>query len=146
MIKPEYEQPGNVVSFAVSMEMVRIFLKLNTAQLQFDSLFQTTLDTRNYLKKIYQIPVVSVRHRITLGKFTRDRSNGAVLKGDDMKVAYVTLPREVNFKFPDLFPSEAEDKEKKREDERVMDQSKEEFNKFLDKNKNRKGLPGWFSF
>lgn len=63
-----------------------------------------------------------------------------------MKIAYVTLPREVSFTFPDLFPSDAEDKEKRRDDEKSMDQSKEEFKKFLDKNKNRKGLPGWFSF
>jgi large subunit ribosomal protein L23 len=81
-----------------------------------------------------------------MGSFKRDRNLGYVTKGEDMKVAYVTLPREVSFTFPDLHPSDAEDKQKRREDEKSMDQSKDEFKKFLDKNKTRKGLPGWFSF
>lgn len=59
-------------------------------------------------------------------------------------MAYVTLPREVEFTFPDLFPSEAEAKQK-REDEKTLDTSKEAFKKYLDRNSKRKGMPGWFS-
>lgn len=87
-----------------------------------------------------------MRTRIAIGKTARDRKVGYITKEEDSKLAYVTFPREVTFKFPDIFPSEAEEKEKKREDERALESSKEEFQKFIDKNKNRKGLPGWFSF
>lgn len=87
-----------------------------------------------------------MRTRIAMGKTRRDRKIGYVIKEDDTKLAYVTFPREVKFTYPNIFPTEAEEKEKKREDERALDASKEEFQKFIDKNKNRKGLPGWFSF
>jgi large subunit ribosomal protein L23 len=107
---------------------------------------QTKYDIKNYLKKIYQLPVVDVRTRIALGKTKRDRKVGYITKEEDSKLAYVTLPREVKFTYPNIFPTESEEKEKKREDERALDSSKDEFQKFLDKNKNRKGLPGWFSF
>lgn len=72
LIKPTHEQPPNVVQFSCSMEM-------------------TKYDVKNYLEKIYKIPVVDVRTRIDLGKTKRDHTVGYITKNDDMKLAYVTL-------------------------------------------------------
>lgn len=72
LIRPEEEQPKNVVTFSVSMEM-------------------TKFDVKNYLTKIYKLPVVDVRTRIALGEMKRDQAYGYVTKGDDIKIAYVTM-------------------------------------------------------
>lgn len=53
----------------------------------------TRHDVKNYLEKIYNVPVVNVRTRIALGKTRREPLKGFVLKEDDMKLAYVTLVR-----------------------------------------------------
>jgi ribosomal protein L23 len=108
-------------------------------------LFQTEHDIKNYLTKIYQLPVVDVRTRIAMGSTKRDQIVGYITKKEDQKLAYVTLPKEVKFTFPDIFPSEAEDKKKQRDDEKALDASKDLFKKFVDHNKKRRGLPGWYS-
>lgn len=51
----------------------------------------TKHDIRNYLEKIYKVPVIDVRTRITLGKFKKDVGKGYITKDDDTKYAYVTL-------------------------------------------------------
>lgn len=71
---------------------------------------------------------------------------GYVTKKDDRKLAYVTLPKEVKFVFPELFPTEAESKKQLREDEKALDTSKDQFKKYVDRSKERRGLPGWYSF
>lgn len=48
------------------------------------------------------------------------------------------------FQFPNIFP-EKEKEKKDKEQEESQKASKVAFKKFLDKNKNRPGLPGWFS-
>lgn len=72
LIRPKEEQPENIVQFACSIEMTRY-------------------DIKNYLEKIYNIPVVQVRTRIELGKTKKDQKYGYVTKEDDVKLAYVTL-------------------------------------------------------
>jgi len=123
VIRPEEKQPTNVATFSVSMQM-------------------TKYDIRNYLEKIYKIPVIDVRTRIAMGKTKRDQQYGYVTKEDDVKIAYVTLPKEQVFTFPEMFTEKEEAKEK---DEKAMDESKEGFRKFLDRNKKRPGTPGWYS-
>lgn len=51
----------------------------------------TKHDIKNYLEKIYNVPTVDVRTRITLGKFRKDAGKGYVVKDDDIKYAFVTL-------------------------------------------------------
>lgn len=80
-----------------------------------------------------------------MGATQRDKVVGYVTKEEDTKLAYVTLPKEFKFEWPELFPSDAETKIKKREDEKSLEMSKEVFKKYLDKSKARKGLPGWYS-
>jgi len=72
LIRPTEEQPPNVVTFSVSMEM-------------------TKYDVRSYLEKIYKLPVVDVRTRIALGETKKDQAYGYITKKDDVKLAYVTL-------------------------------------------------------
>ncbi|KAL1402831.1 hypothetical protein pipiens_001827 [Culex pipiens pipiens] len=124
LIRPEHEQPPNVVQFACSMEM-------------------TKYDVRNYLEKIYKVPVVDVRTRIAMGKTKRDQVMGYITKDEDTKLAYVTLKKEMKFEFPNLFPSEA--KEKLEDDKKSLDEAKKNHKKFLEKNKDRPGTPGWFT-
>lgn len=72
LVRPSHEQPENTVQFACSMEM-------------------TKYDVKNYLEKIYNIPVVEVRTRIAMGRTKRDLKVGYVTKEDDTKYAYVTM-------------------------------------------------------
>lgn len=50
LVRSEQSQPPNVVEFIVSQEMTRI-------------------DVKNYLEKIYNVPVCNVRTRIVMGKY-----------------------------------------------------------------------------
>lgn len=76
LIRPVHEQPPNVVQFACSMQM-------------------TKYDIKNYLEKIYNVPIIDVRTRIQLGKTKRDLK-GYIVKEEDTKLAYVTLVRNIN--------------------------------------------------
>lgn len=56
----------------------------------------TKHDVKNYLEKIYNLPVVDVRTRIALGPTKRDQIYGYVTKADDIKYAYVTMVSSMN--------------------------------------------------
>lgn len=66
--------PPNVVTFQCSMEM-------------------TKHDIKNYLTKIYDIPVVDVRTEVRTGDFFQDPFKKYVKKKDDYRVAIVTMVR-----------------------------------------------------
>ena len=52
----------------------------------------TKIDIKNYLEKIYNVPVANVKTVNKLGK-TRNNAYAAYLvKDDDQKIAFVTLP------------------------------------------------------
>ncbi|XP_044255975.1 probable 39S ribosomal protein L23, mitochondrial [Tribolium madens] len=123
LVRPTHEQPPNIVQFSCSMQM-------------------TKYDIKNYLEKIYNINVVDVRTRIALGKTRRVPGKGYVVKDEDIKYAYITLPKEEKFIFPDLFP---EDKKAKDEEEATIQEAKKGFKEYLEKNKERPNMPGWFS-
>ncbi|XP_020715055.1 39S ribosomal protein L23, mitochondrial isoform X2 [Ceratitis capitata] len=120
LIRPAEEQPKNVATFSVSMQM-------------------TKYDIKNYLEKIYKLPVVDVRTRIEMGKTKRDQTFGYVTKEDDVKIAYLKTEE---FTFPDLFSKK---EEQKKAEEKSLDDSKQGFKRFLDRNKKRPGTPGWYS-
>ncbi|CAH1113518.1 unnamed protein product [Psylliodes chrysocephalus] len=124
LVRPTHKIPSNVVQFACSMEM-------------------TKFDVKNYMEKIYNVKCVDVRTRIHMPKTRREVTAGYVIKDDDVKYAYVIMPKGVEFKFPDLFE---ESKEKEDEDhEKALKQAKEGFDQFLSKNKDRENMPGWFT-
>ena len=97
------------------------------------------------MQKIYQLPVVDVKTRIALGKTKREQRSGYIIKEEDAKLAYVSFPKEVDFTFPDLFPEDGEAKKNLKDDEKALDESKKNYKKYLERNKERKALPGWFS-
>lgn len=119
LIKPTNKQLANVVQFHCSMEM-------------------TKYDVKNYLEKIYNVNVMEVRTRIALGRTKKDQLQGAVIKEDDRKIAYVILPKDQSFVFPNLF------KDAKSElDEKTISESKRDLQDYIKVNK-APGLPGWF--
>ncbi|XP_060829351.1 large ribosomal subunit protein uL23m [Bombus pascuorum] len=119
LIKPEHNQPKNIVEFHCSMEMTR-------------------LDVKNYLEKIYNVHPVHVCTRIALGRTYIPKGHKFVAKEDDMKIAYVTLPKTETFTFPDIVPKEEEDK-----NERAIHEMEQNFKDFTVKNKTP-GFPSWF--
>ncbi|GJQ77511.1 hypothetical protein Trydic_g20901 [Trypoxylus dichotomus] len=123
LIRPVHEQPPNVVQFACSMEMTRH-------------------DVKNYLEQIYDVKVAHVRTRIMLGKTKRNPYKGFVVKDDDVKLAYVTLPNGESFVFPDCAPDQS--KKAKDENEKILSEAKKGYRSFLDRNKHRPNMPGWF--
>lgn len=88
---------------------------------------------------------MDVHTRIQQGKTKREERSGYIIKQDDFKLAYVTFPKEVKFTFPDLFPEDAESKQSLKDDEKGLDEAKKRYKEFLDRNKKRPALPGWFS-
>ncbi|KAI1238015.1 hypothetical protein IHE44_0014116, partial [Lamprotornis superbus] len=71
-VRPGVPQPEDTVQFRVSMEM-------------------TKLDIRNYLEKIYNVPVAAVRTRIQYGANNKRNHRNQRVKKPDYKVAYVQL-------------------------------------------------------
>lgn len=122
LIKPEVLQPPNVVQFVVSMEMSKF-------------------DVKNYLEKIYNVPVDNVVTHVRMGKLRRSRVGGYVVKDDDYKVVYVSLPKGEKFEFPDLFPEEKEKELDKHKEE--LEALKVEWNKVTQRNERRRGVPTW---
>lgn len=146
LIQSANKQPSNIVQFHCSMEMTRF-------------------DIKNYLKKIYNVNVLDVKTCIATGKTRREKLQGAVVKEDDRKLAYVVLvslqiffnfyasnfeinlvwlfsfsfqPEDQSFIFPSLF------KDAQSEfDEKNVNEAKKDLQEFVESNK-APGLPGWF--
>ncbi|KAG5324347.1 RM23 protein, partial [Acromyrmex heyeri] len=119
LIKAPTDQLPNIVQFHCSMKMSKY-------------------DIKNYLEKIYNINVVEVRTRIAMGRFKRDQLQHSVIKEDDRKLAYVVLPKDQSFVFPDMFKNVKDDIDKE-----TIDIAKKDMQDFLGPNK-APGLPGWF--
>merc|ERR1719154_1048415 len=75
--------PDNKVQFIVSREMSKI-------------------DIKNYLEKVYNVPVGHVNTINRLGKTKQNAFADYIVKDDDYKVAFVTLPQGHKFEWPDL--------------------------------------------
>ncbi|XP_043512248.1 probable 39S ribosomal protein L23, mitochondrial [Frieseomelitta varia] len=120
LVKPEHNQPKNIIEFHCSMEMTRF-------------------DVRNYLEKIYNVHPVYVNMRIALGKTYIPHGSKFVVKDDDVKIAYVALPKTETFTFPDIIPKDQEDINAK-----ISQNLEDNFREFSEKNKTP-GFPSWFS-
>uniref|UniRef100_A0A8C3P5P2 Large ribosomal subunit protein uL23m n=1 Tax=Cyanoderma ruficeps TaxID=181631 RepID=A0A8C3P5P2_9PASS len=71
-VRPGVPQPEDTVQFRVSMEMTKV-------------------DIRNYLERIYNVPVAAVRTRIQYGANNKRNHRNQRVKKPDYKVAYVQL-------------------------------------------------------
>ncbi|XP_068459111.1 large ribosomal subunit protein uL23m isoform X2 [Clinocottus analis] len=90
LVRPGVEQPPDTVQFRIPMEM-------------------TKCDVKNYLEKIYSVPVGAVRTRIQFGSNKKRNHLNQKVKKPDYKVAYVQLAQGQTFTFPDIFPETAQE-------------------------------------
>ncbi|XP_061825998.1 large ribosomal subunit protein uL23m [Nerophis lumbriciformis] len=88
LVRPGKEQPPDTVQFRIPMVM-------------------TKNDVKNYLEKIYNVPVGVVRTRIQFGSNKKRNHLNQRVKQPDYKVAYVQLAQGQTFAFPDIFPEKA---------------------------------------
>ncbi|XP_030904997.1 large ribosomal subunit protein uL23m isoform X2 [Melopsittacus undulatus] len=103
----------------------------------------TRIDVKNYLEKIYNVPVAAVRTRIQYGSNNKRNHKNQRVKKPDYKVAYVQLGQGQTFQFPNLFPEKEEDAETRSHDDFR--------NKYMESEKQRQegdprrgGVPDWF--
>ncbi|XP_023566593.1 39S ribosomal protein L23, mitochondrial isoform X1 [Octodon degus] len=75
LVRPGTAQPEDTVQFRIPMEMTRV-------------------DLRNYLERIYNVPVAAVRTRVQHGSNRKRDHRNVRIKKPDYKVAYVQLVRE----------------------------------------------------
>ncbi|ODM92132.1 putative 39S ribosomal protein L23, mitochondrial [Orchesella cincta] len=124
MVRPQIDNaPKNKVQFVVHPGM-------------------SQFDVKSYLEKIYEVPVVHVRTYIQEGRYRRVPQKGYIVKDDDYKVAFVTLPKDTTFEFPNIFPEEKA--QEVENEEKHMDILKENFKKHQQRNRLRPDVPGWF--
>jgi len=116
--------PANRIEFHVSMGM-------------------SVVDVKNYLEKIYNVPVVSVKNVICQGEMKKAPGKNYIIKDDDYKKAYVTLPADYKFEFPDVFPREKVDKEMAEED-KVRAELETKYVSSTERNKVRPIVLKWF--
>ncbi|XP_057585935.1 39S ribosomal protein L23, mitochondrial isoform X1 [Hippopotamus amphibius kiboko] len=124
LVRPGTAQPEDTVQFRIPMEMTRV-------------------DLRNYLERIYNVPVAAVRTRVQHGSNRRRDHRNVRIKKPDYKVAYVQLAHGQTFTFPDLFP-EKKSPEGGSVDEALRDQVLEDQRRRQTPDPRRGGVPSWF--
>uniref|UniRef100_A0A023FFK2 Large ribosomal subunit protein uL23m n=1 Tax=Amblyomma cajennense TaxID=34607 RepID=A0A023FFK2_AMBCJ len=124
LVKHDKPLPPNEVKFVIPVQM-------------------TKYDVKNYLEKIYKVPVADVRTKIMQGKIRKAEGKAYLVKEDDYRVAFVTLPKGEEFTFPDLFSKTAL-KEKEESMQKQMEHSQELQKTFIREDPHRHGLPSWF--
>ncbi|KAK1335324.1 hypothetical protein QTO34_003110 [Cnephaeus nilssonii] len=124
LVRPGRAQPEDTVQFRIPMEMTRV-------------------DLRNYLERIYSVPVAAVRTRVQHGSNRKRDHRNVRVKKPDYKVAYVQLAHGQTFTFPDLFP----EKKPSPEDgstEDGLEALLEEQRQRQRQDPRRGGVPQWF--
>jgi len=118
--------PENKVQFIVSREMSKI-------------------DIKNYLEKVYNVPVAHVKTVNKLGKTKQNAFADYIVKDEDFKVAFVTLPQGHKFEWPELKIGDS-DKKLTEGSEEDVDNAKKQFAKDVKAEdvKFRPGVPSFF--
>ncbi|XP_041965148.1 39S ribosomal protein L23, mitochondrial [Alosa sapidissima] len=124
LVRPGKEQPPDTVQFRVPLEM-------------------TKFDVRNYLQKIYNVPVATVRTRIQFGSNKKRNHLNQRVKKPDYKVAYVQLGQEQTFEFPNIFP-EKDAKSAEGSIEEMQEQFMEDEKQRQKPDPRRGGVTEWF--
>nr|XP_012311619.1 39S ribosomal protein L23, mitochondrial isoform X2 [Aotus nancymaae] len=124
LVRPGTAQPEDTVQFRIPMEMTRV-------------------DLRNYLERIYNVPVAAVRTRVQHGSNKKRDHRNVRVKKPDYKVAYVQLAHGQTFTFPDLFPEKEQSPEGSAADE-LQSILKENMERRQSSDPRRGGIPDWF--
>ena len=103
----------------------------------------TDRDIKNYLEKIYKVPVVDVRTVPRDAPIVKGHKGELIKKEDDYRSAYVQLPVGVNFEFPNLFPEPKMEEEREEHNKVLKLQDKKEL-ETIQKNERMKNVPTWF--
>ncbi|XP_048952284.1 large ribosomal subunit protein uL23m isoform X7 [Canis lupus baileyi] len=103
----------------------------------------TRVDLRNYLERIYNVPVAAVRTRVQHGSNRKRDYRNVRVKKPDYKVAYVQLAHGQTFTFPDLFP-EKKSPDGSPGDDDIRDQLLEDQRRRQTRDPRRGGVPDWF--
>ncbi|XP_044775368.1 39S ribosomal protein L23, mitochondrial isoform X2 [Neomonachus schauinslandi] len=122
LVRPGSVQPEDTVQFRIPMEMTRV-------------------DLRNYLERIYNVPVAAVRTRVQHGSNRKRDYRNVRMKKPDYKVAYVQLAHGQTFTFPDLFP---EKNHGSPGDNDIQDRLLEGQRQRQSRDPRRGGVPDWF--
>ncbi|XP_003468388.1 large ribosomal subunit protein uL23m isoform X2 [Cavia porcellus] len=120
LVRPGVAQPEDTVQFRIPMEMTRV-------------------DLRNYLERIYNVPVAAVRTRVQHGSNRKRNYRNVRIKKPDFKVAYVQLAHGQTFTFPDLFPEREPSPADKEQTEFLEDVSRRQ-----SRDVRRGGVSDWF--
>lgn len=125
LVRSKVDHPPNIVHFVVPVQM-------------------TQFDVKNYLEKIYRVPVAQVETKIVLGDFKAEKTKRYMIKDDDYRLATVTLPEGCTFKFPTLFPQEKIRKatEDMRKHQEQVDEHERTYQR---EDPNRQHVPSWFA-
>nr|CAH0103003.1 unnamed protein product [Daphnia galeata] len=121
LVKPSHTLLPNQVQFVVSSQM-------------------TKLDVKQYLEKIYNLPVIHVSTYNRMGK-TKTAPNRYVTKEQDEKIAFVTLEKDQKFTFPEIYGNN----DILKEQDKAMKQTKEMYAQKTKVNISKQGVPTWFS-
>ncbi|XP_064232955.1 large ribosomal subunit protein uL23m-like [Aotus nancymaae] len=124
LVRPGTAQPEDTVQFRIPMEMTRV-------------------DLRNYLERIYNVPVAAVRTRVQHGSNKKRDCRNVRVKKPDYNVAYVQLAHGQAFTFPDLFPEKEQSPEGSAADE-LQSILKENMEQRQSRDHRRGGVPDWF--
>ncbi|XP_047548154.1 39S ribosomal protein L23, mitochondrial isoform X3 [Lutra lutra] len=127
LVRPGTAQPEDTVQFRIPMEMTRV-------------------DLRNYLERIYNVPVATVRTRVQHGSNRKRDHRNVRVKSPDYKVAYVQLAHGQTFTFPDLFPDKKQSPDGSPSGDDIQDKLLEEQRQQQRQRQDprRGGVPDWF--
>ncbi|XP_045873684.1 39S ribosomal protein L23, mitochondrial isoform X1 [Meles meles] len=125
LVRPGTAQPEDTVQFRIPMEMTRV-------------------DLRNYLERIYNVPVATVRTRVQHGSNRKRDHRNVRVKRPDYKVAYVQLAHGQTFTFPDLFPEKEQSPDGSPSGDDIQDKLLEEQRQRQRQDPRRGGVPSWF--
>uniref|UniRef100_A0A0M3I4W4 Large ribosomal subunit protein uL23m n=2 Tax=Ascaris TaxID=6251 RepID=A0A0M3I4W4_ASCLU len=102
-------------------------------------------DVREYLEKIYGLPVRDVRIQVVQGEITWQapidiKNRKALWKEEDKKLAYVFLKKGVEFEFPNIFGVDEEMKEL----EKVKTEQQKDLTNSRFANRDRHEIGNWY--
>merc|ERR1712243_14234 len=109
----------------------------------------TRLDIKQYLEKIYNLPVLSVETFILKGRTHyragTDEQVKDLYKDDDTKIATVIFPKDFQFEFPEVTKVK-DDKSQEEQYKEDMEQQKRSYRKTLGKHSlvRRRGVSNFF--
>lgn len=104
----------------------------------------TNHDVKNYLEKIYKVPIAQISSRVMCGKITQAPGGRHLIKStDDFRFVEVFLADGQKFKYPNLFP-EKQTKEQDKEEEVFRKQMDRDTIIAKKENWKRSQAPSWF--